>query len=151
MRNFKEMYLPITEEEYRQNLQEIEEIEKELDDLVEFKVISKAVRRAIGRRMKRLAKTAAFKRAKELGRRVVAKGAKLKKKAFNMAKDFVIKKFFPLYKKASMEMRVKMDQQIASKYGGLLAKMTQKKMKDAKKAEIEKVKAYRRSIGKKDA
>ena len=36
-----------------------------------------------------------------------------------------------------------MDQQIQSKYGGLLAKMTQKKMKDAKKAEIEKVKAYR--------
>ena len=114
-------------------------------------MISKAVRRAIGRRMKRLAKTAAFKRARELGRRVVAKGAKLKKKAFNMAKDFVIKKFFPLYKKASMEMRVKMDQQIQSKYGGLLAKMTQKKIKDARKAEIEKVKAYRRSIGKKDA
>ena len=30
-RKFKEMYLPITEEEYRQNLQEIEEIEKELE------------------------------------------------------------------------------------------------------------------------
>ena len=68
-----------------------------------------------------------------------------------MAKDFVIKKYFPLYKKASMDMRVKMDRQIQSKYGGLLAKMTQKKMKDAKKAEIEKVKAYRRSLGQKDA
>ena len=50
-----------------------------------------------------------------------------------------------------MEMRVKMDQQIQSKYGSLLAKMTQKKMKDARKAEIQKVKDYRRSLGQKDA
>ena len=38
-------------------------------------------------------------------------------------------------------MRVKMDQQIQSKYGGLLAKMTQKKMKDAKKGRDRKSKS----------
>ena len=151
MKKFKEMYLPITEEEYRQNLRDLEEIEKELDDLVEFRAITFAARRKIAKRMKRLAKSPAFKRAKELSQRVVAKGAKLKKKAFKMAKDFVVKKYYPMYNKAGTMLKVKIDQQIQSKYGGLLAKLTQKKMKDARKSEIEKVKRYRARVGQKDA
>ena len=50
-------------------------------------------RRALARRMKRLAKSASFKRKRQLSLRRVATGDKLKKRAMKAAKLFLIKKF----------------------------------------------------------
>ena len=68
-------------------LQEDIEFERALDDLVEFRLISKATRKAIGRRFARLAKTGSFKLKVQRAKRKIASAAKQKVKAFKMAKQ----------------------------------------------------------------
>ena len=124
-------------------IQEDIEFEKTLDDLVEFKLISKAQRRKIALRMKRLVKTAGFKKKVERSQRKIANFAKQKVKAAKMAKQKVLDKFYPKYKEMSLAARVKIDQILQTKYGSLINKMTQKLGKVVKKKEIEKVRKAR--------
>ena len=88
-------------------LQDDIEFEKTLDDLVEFKLISKAQRRKIALRMKRLVKTAAFKKKVERSKKKIANFAKQKVKAAKLAKQKVLDKFYPKYKEMSLAARVK--------------------------------------------
>ena len=124
-------------------LQEDIEFERALDDLVEFRLISKATRKAIGRRFARLAKTGSFKLKVQRAKRKIASAAKQKVKAFKMAKQKVVDKFYPKYKEMSLAARVKIDQILQSKYGSMINKMTQKFGKVVKKKEIEKVRKAR--------
>ena len=74
---------------------------------------------------------------------------KQKVKAAKMAKQFVLDKFYPKYKEMGMPQRVKIDQLVKVKYGGMIAKLTQKYMKKVKAKELVKVKKAREA--KKDA
>ena len=124
-------------------LQDDIEFEKTLDDLVEFKLISKAQRRKIALRMKRLVKTASFKKKVERSKRKIANFAKQKVKAAKLAQQKVLDKFYPKYKEMSLAARVKIDQILQQKHGGLINKLTQKLGKVVKKKEIEKVRKAR--------
>ena len=124
-------------------LQEDIEFEKILDELVEFKLISTAQRKKFMRKMSRLARTDAFKLKVQRAKRKIASAAKQKVKAFKMAKQKVVDKFYPKYKEMSLAARVKIDQILQSKYGSMINKLTQKLGKVVKKKEIEKVRKAR--------
>ena len=144
MKQFKKLY----EEDMYCGDEELDEI---LDELTEFRVIGKAQRRKIARRMARLVKTAGFKTKVKRSMLRIASVAKQKVKAAKLAKQQVIDKYFPTYKSMGLPQRVKTDQKIQQRYGGLINKLTVKKMKVVKKKEIEKVKKARANIGKEDA
>ena len=137
MKKFKELY---EEDLYCGD----EELDKVLDELTEFRVIGKAQRRKIARRMARLVKTAGFKKKVERSKKKIASFAKQKVKAAKLAKQKVIDKFFPSYKKMSLPQRVKTDQKIQARYGGMINKLSTKLMRVVKKKEIEKVAAFRK-------
>jgi len=113
------------------------------DDLSEFRVISKAQRRKMGLRMKRLAKSVSYKKKVEKSKLRIASPEKMKVKAAKMAKKFVLDKYYPKYNEMGMAQRVKIDQIIHAKYGNLIAKLSVKWMKKVKAKEIEKVKKAR--------
>ena len=126
-------------------LQEDIEFEKILDELVEFKLISTAQRKKFMRKMSRLARTDAFKLKVQRAKRKIASAAKQKIKSAKMAKQKVIDKFYPKYKEMSLAARVKIDQILQQKHGGLINKLTQKLGKVVKKKEIEKVRKARQA------
>ena len=136
MKQFKKLY----EEDLYCGDEELDQI---LDELTEFRVIGKAQRRKIARRMARLVKTAGFKKKVERSKRKIASFAKQKVKAAKLAKQKVIDKYFPTYKSMSLPQRVKTDQKIQAKYGGMINKLSVKLMRVVKKKEIEKVKKSR--------
>ena len=136
MKQFKKLY----EEDLYCGDEELDQI---LDELTEFRVIGKAQRRKIARRMAKLVKTAGFKKKVERSKRKIASFAKQKVKAAKLAKQFVLNKYFPTYKSMGLPQRVKTDQKIQQRYSGMIAKLTIKKMKEVKKKEIEKVKKSR--------
>ena len=144
MKQFKKLY----EEDLYCGDEELDQI---LDELTEFRVIGKAQRRKIARRMARLVKTAGFKTKVKRSMLRIASVAKQKVKAAKLAKQQVLDKYFPTYKSMGLPQRVKIDQKIQQRYGGLINKLTVKKMKVVKKKEIEKVKKARANIGKEDA
>ena len=139
MKKFKELY---EEDLYCGD----EELDKVLDELTEFRLIGKAQRRKIARRMARLVKTAGFKKKVERSKKRIASFAKQKVKAAKLAKQKVIDKFFPSYKKMSLPQRVKTDQKIQAKYSGMINKFSTKLMRVVKKKEIEKVAAFRKRV-----
>ena len=95
--------------------------------------------------MKRLTKSAAFKKKVEKSKLRVASPEKQKVKAAKMAKQFVLDKFYPKYKEMGIAQRVKIDQILQTKYGKMIAKLTQKNMKKVKAKEILKVKQARQA------
>ena len=105
-------------------------------ELSEFKVINKAQRRKMALRLKRLVKSPAFKKKVE----------KSKLRIANPAKQKVIDKYYPKYKEMGLAQRVKTDQLIQQKYGGMIAKLTMKLMKVVKAKEKEKVKKAREGM-----
>ena len=139
MKQFKKLY----EEDLYCGDEELDQI---LDELTEFRVIGKAQRRKIARRMARLVKTAGFKKKVERSKKKIASFAKQKVKAAKLAKRKVIDKYFPTYDKMSLPQRVKTDQKIQARYGGMINKLSVKLMRVVKKKEIEKVKAFRQSV-----
>ena len=139
MKQFKKLY----EEDLYCGDEELDQI---LDELTEFRVIGKAQRRKIARRMARLVKTAGFKKKVERSKKKIASFAKQKVKAAKLAKQKVIDKYFPTYDKMSLPQRVKTDQKIQARYGGMINKLSVKLMRVVKKKEIEKVKAFRQSV-----
>ena len=136
MKQFKKLY----EEDLYCGDEELDQI---LDELTEFRVIGKAQRRKIARRMARLVKTAGFKKKVERSKKKIASFAKQKVKAAKLAKQKVIDKYFPTYNNMSLPQRVKTDQKIQAKYGGMINKLSVKLMRVVKKKEIEKVKKSR--------
>ena len=118
-------------------------------ELSEVRVINKAQRRKIALRMKRLTKSAAFKKKVARSKFRIASPEKQKVKAAKLAKQKVIDKFYPKYKEMGLQQRVKTDQLIQQKYGGMIAKLTTKLMKVVKKKEVEKVKQAK--LAKQDA
>ena len=118
-------------------------------ELSEFRVINKAQRRKIALRMKRLTKSAAFKKKVARSKFRIASPEKQKVKAAKMAKQKVLDKYYPKYKEMGLAQRVKTDQLIQQRYGGMINKLTTRLLRVVKKKEIEKVKKARQV--KKDA
>ena len=119
------------------------------DELSEFRVISKAQRKKMGLRMKRMAKSSSFKAKKARNKLRIASPEKIMMKARKLAKQKVIDKFYKNYKDMGLQQRVKIDQIIAMKYGGFIDKVAKKSLIVIKKKEVQKVKDAR--AAKKDA
>ena len=117
-----------------------------IGELSEFRVISKAQRRKIALRMKRLTKSAAFKKKVEKSKLRIANPAKQKVKAAKMAKQKVIDKYYPKYKEMGLAQRVKTDQLIQTKYSGMIAGLSKKLLKVVARKEKEKVKKAREAM-----
>ena len=113
------------------------------DELSEFRVVSKAQRRKIGMRMKRMAKSSAFKAKKARMKLRIASPEKIVMKARKLAKQKILDKFYPNYKEMGLQQRVRVDQILQSKYGALIDKIGKKSIKVIKKKEILKVKKAR--------
>ena len=109
----------------------------------EFKVISKAQRKKMALRMKKITQSSAFKKKVEKSKLKVASPEKIKIKAAKLAKQKVLDKFYPNYKEMAVAQRVKVDQIVAQKYGGMINKIAMKSVKVVKKKEIEKVRSAR--------
>lgn len=119
---------------------------KELtSDLQELRAINVAARRKISMRMKRLAKTSAFKAKKERAMKKIASPMKQRIKANKLAKKAIVKKFYPNYDNLSPKMKMKTDQIIQAKYGAAIAKIAKRSMLKVKKNEVEKVKRARQA------
>ena len=119
------------------------------DELSEFRVISKAQRKKMGIRMKRMAKSSAMKAKKARNKLRIASPEKIMMKARKLAKQKVIDKYFKSYKSMGLQQKVKIDQIISMKYGGFIDKVAKKSIIVIKKKEVQKVKDAR--AAKKDA
>ena len=95
--------------------------------------------------MKRLTKSAAFKKKVQKSKLRVASPAKQKVKAAKLAKQKVIDKYYPKYKNMGLAQRVKTDQLIQQRYGGMINKLTTRLLRVVKKKEMEKVKKARQA------
>ena len=109
----------------------------------EFKVISKAQRKKMALRMKKITQSSAFKKKVEKSKLKVASPEKIKVKAAKLAKQKVLDKFYPNYKEMAVAQKVKVDQIVAQKYAGMINKIAMKSVKVVKKKEIEKVRSAR--------
>ena len=109
----------------------------------EFKVISKAQRKKMALRMKKITQSSAFKKKVEKSKLKVASPEKIKIKAAKLAKQKVLDKFYPNYKEMAVAQRVKIDQIVAQKYGGMINKIAMKSVKIVKAKEIAKVRTAR--------
>tara|TARA_Y100000992_G_C20974842_1_gene354479 strand:+ start:102 stop:494 length:393 start_codon:yes stop_codon:yes gene_type:complete len=125
------------------------ELASEISGLSEFRVVNRAARRKAALRMKRLTKSSAFKQKVARSKLRIASPEKQQVKAAKRAKRIVLDKYFKNYDKMPVAQKVKIDQMIQQKYGGLIAKLTLKQKKFVKKAEVQKVKDAR--TAKKDA
>ena len=115
-------------------------------ELSEFKVISKSQRRKMALRLKRLVKSSAFQKKVQKSKLRIANPAKQRVKAAKLAKQKVIDKYYPKYKELGLAQRVKTDQLIQTKYGGMIAKLTMKLGKVVKAKELAKVKKAREAM-----
>ena len=117
---------------------------KELySNLEELKKVNLAQRRKQAIRMAKLAKSSAFKKKVERSKLRVASPDKIRVKAAKLAKQKVLDKFYPQYKEMPVQQRVKIDQMVAAKYGGMINKIATRSVKVVKKKELEKVKQAR--------
>ena len=107
----------------------------------EFKVISKAQRKKMALRMKKITQSSAFKKKVEKSKLKIASPEKIKVKAQKLAKQKVLDKFYPKYNDMAVAQKVKIDQIVAQKYGGMINKIAMKSVKVIKKKEIEKVRS----------
>tara|TARA_B100001057_G_scaffold490482_1_gene578867 strand:- start:740 stop:1123 length:384 start_codon:yes stop_codon:yes gene_type:complete len=123
---------------------------KELySNLDELKKVNLAQRRKQAIRMARLTKSSAFKKKVERSKLKVASPEKIKVKAAKLAKQKVLDKFYPQYKDMPIAQRVKVDQIVNQRYGGMINKIATKSVKVVKKKELDKVKQAR--LSKQDA
>ena len=109
----------------------------------EFKVINKAQRKKMALRMKKITQSSAFKKKVEKSKLKVASPEKIKVKAAKLAKQKVLDKFYPKYNDMAVAQRVKVDQIVAQKYGGMINKIAMKSVKIVKAKEIAKVRTAR--------
>ena len=109
----------------------------------ELKQVNLAQRRKQALRMKKLAKSAAFKKKVERSKFRVASPEKIRVKAQKLAKKKVLDKYYPNYQNMPMMQKIKIDAIVAQKYGGMINKIAQRSAKVVKKKELLKVKQYR--------
>jgi len=117
------------------------ELRSEVDELSEFRFIGKAQRKKMKIRMQKLAKSSAFLAKKARAMKRMPDAAKLIVLGKKAAKKVILKKFFPKYKEMSMMGKIKIDQIIATKYGGMIDRMAKKQLPKLKKAAMLRVKA----------
>ena len=115
-------------------------------ELSEFKVISKAQRRKMAIRLKKLVKSSAFQKKVQKSKLRIANPAKQRVKAAKLAKQKVIDKYYPKYKEMGLAQRMKTDQMIQSKYSGMITALTKKLAKVVKAKEVAKVKKAREAM-----
>ena len=115
-------------------------------ELSEFKVISKAQRRKMAIRLKKLVKSSAFQKKVQKSKLRIANPAKQRVKAAKMAKQKVIDKYYPKYKEMGLAQRMKTDQIIQAKYSGMITALTKKLGKVVRAKEIEKVKKAKEAM-----
>ena len=111
--------------------------------LNELKQVNLAQRRKQALRMKKLTKSAAFKKKVERSKFRVASPEKIRVKAQKLAKKKVLDKYYPNYQNMPMMQKIKIDAIVAQKYGGMINKIATKSLKVVKKNELQKVKDAR--------
>ena len=109
----------------------------------ELKKVNLAQRKKMAIRMKKLTKSSAFKTKVAKSKLRVASPEKIKVKAQKLAKKAVLKKFYPKYDDMPVAQRIKVDQILSAKYGGMINKIATKSVKIVKAKEIEKVRTAR--------
>lgn len=120
-----------------------EKLFQEMQDTDEAKVVGRAQRRKIAMRMKRLAKSAGFKKKKELAMKRMPSSEKIMKLARKAAKKKIAKKYFPKYDQMGINQKIKADEMIAKKFGGAIDKIAKKMIPTIKKQAMARVKAFR--------
>ena len=109
----------------------------------ELKKVNLAQRKKQALRMKKLAKSSAFKKKVERSKLRVASPEKIRVKAQKLAKKKVLDKYYPNYQDMPMMQKIKIDAIVAQKYGGMINKIATKSLKVVKKNELQKVKDAR--------
>ena len=109
----------------------------------ELKKVNLGQRKKMAIRMKKMAQSSAFKAKVAKSKLRVASPEKIKVKAQKLAKKAVLKKFYPKYDDMPVAQRIKVDQILSAKYGGMINKIAQKSVKTVKAKEIEKVRTAR--------
>ena len=127
MRTFKELYSQIDE----------------------LKVISKTQRRKQAIRMRKMTQSSVFKAKVAKSKLRVASPEKLKVRAQKKAKEAIINKYYPRYNELPLSQKVKIDQDIAVKYGKAIEKIALKQLPLLKKQEFAKIQQAKQA--KKDA
>ena len=122
-------------------MKKFKELQSEVDELTEFRFIDKAQRKKMKIRMQRLAKSGAFQAKKARALKRIPDAAKIMVLAKKAAKKVILKKFNPKYAEMSMQAKVRIDQQIATKYGAMIDKIAKKQIPKVKKAAMARVKA----------
>tara|TARA_B100000902_G_scaffold110427_1_gene111897 strand:- start:3686 stop:4093 length:408 start_codon:yes stop_codon:yes gene_type:complete len=117
---------------------------KELaNDLKEIRVVNMVQRRKMARKMRKLAKSSAFKAKKARAMLRIASPEKIQMKARKLAKKKIVNKYYPNYNELSPQMKIKIDQRIASRFGAIIGKIAQRAVKNVRRNEILKVKKAR--------
>ena len=93
--------------------------------------------------MRMLAKSSAFKAKKARSMLRVASPEKIQMKARKLAKKKIVSKYYPNYNDMSPQMKIKVDQRIASRFGAIIGKIAQRAVKNVRRNEILKVKKAR--------
>ena len=109
----------------------------------ELKKVNLGQRKKMAIRMKKMAQSSAFKAKVAKSKLRVASPEKIKVKAQKLAKKAVLKKFYPKYDDMPVAQRIKIDQIVSAKYGGMINKIATKSVKIVKAKEIEKVRTAR--------
>ena len=137
------MPLPLLEPLTFEDVMDIIELENPDGVLVQFggqTPLNIAQRRKLAIRMKRLSKSGAFKKKRELSLRRVATGDKLMKRAMKRAKMVLIKKFYGNidYKNLPISAKMKIDMQLQKK-ASMIPKIAKKLVRIMRKQEVERV------------
>lgn len=120
-----------------------------ISDLTERKALSVATRRKMGLRMKKLAKSSAFKAKVARNKKKLASDGKIKQRANKQAKQIIIKKFAGLepneYANLSLMQRQTLDNRIMKTKGAAVKKIAKRLMVTLRKAELIRLKNARGS------
>jgi hypothetical protein len=112
-------------------------------ETVDERVMSRAARRKVGIRMKRLAKSAGFKKKKERAMKKMPTADKIKKLGRKAAKKKLRSKYFPKYDSMGVNQKIKADELIQKRFGGAIDKIAKKMVPSIKKKAMARVKALR--------
>ena len=126
------------------------DLEKEL---IERKALDFQQRRKLALRMKKMAKSGAFKMKVKRAKTKFASPERLEKRARKQAKMMVIKKMLGPginYNELPIQKRAQIDQKVVAKKGPLINKIAKKLVLVNKKKEAQRLKDFRKSQQEKD-
>jgi len=116
-------------------------------ELDERKVMSIAQRRKAGLRMKKLARSSAFKAKVARKKMKLADPATIQKRAMKKAREVIIQKYSGLdksqYNELPVAAKLELDNRVVSKKGVAIQKIAKKLMVKIKKSEVERLKQAR--------